>query len=370
LTALEEGSAAATGQGSSETPRSHQRGDIERSSDLPVTELIQMAHRNAEKLHHSLSALLDVAALESGAFHVRLREVDLLRVAFGRYAKYKKNFESLGITGQWMSDIPGTSAYTILADSQKLGQAIDLCFQALLPRAENKGDFQVQVRPFSLELSCKITKSAEEVWKSAWSQSLVGFQGGMSSPYSAFGGVLQSEQAFLTRTEEGLGSEFLLIHEILRLHRGQFSAQLKDGLACLRLEFPELSNEDGLRVVLGSRASSLSTELGSVTLVLIQLPTDFTASLEVQKKIAENLFRSTDAIYPLSKKHQLALVLNDWKYEDVPSFVKLIQDRLRKSFKFELKESSQLQFGYAHCPSDSLDPNALVEIAEGRLQGR
>ena len=113
-------------------------------------------------------------------------------------------------------------------------------------------------------------------WQQAWFQAQAGFQGGIASPNSAFAGVMQSEQAFLTRREEGLGSEFLLLHEIMRLHHGRFLEKRHEkgeGDQCsLSLEFTRVGSEDDVRAILTSRAYDVSTELATVALVLMEVP--------------------------------------------------------------------------------------------------
>lgn len=50
---------------------------------MPRGEVLEMAYRNAQRLNQTLSSLLDLAALESGTFHIKLREVELQRLARG-----------------------------------------------------------------------------------------------------------------------------------------------------------------------------------------------------------------------------------------------------------------------------------------------
>src|SRR5947209_7480795 len=55
------------------------------NGELPNTvsrkELLDMALRNAHRLSHALVSLLELAAIESGNFHVKLREVELARLS-------------------------------------------------------------------------------------------------------------------------------------------------------------------------------------------------------------------------------------------------------------------------------------------------
>ncbi len=330
-------------------------------AELFCREMIQMARKNAEQLQKVLHSLLNLAAIEGGHFHVRLREVDFRRVAWARFEACQKLFLNRNLKVEWIEGTQVSKVPPLLADPQKLGHAIDLCFQILALHgepspAEKTDPIRVQLFAEGLELSRALSLEAENALRASWSQSLVGLQGGLASPYSAFAGVLQSEEAFLTRAEEGLGSEFLLIHEILRLHRGQFTAGFEAGIATLRLELPEMSSLEGLKAVLASRAYPLSSELGSFVLILMSLPKD-SCLATFRNEISQSLFRTTDAAYSLPDQHQIALVLNDCKNEDTFRVMKRVLDRLKV----------RLKFGSAHCPTDGLDSGLLLEIAQKRL---
>ena len=229
-----------------------------------------MARQNALRLHRTLLSLLDLAALESGTFHARLREIDLAKLVSSRIEAHESLLKDRGLE-LVRKQAPGSP---ILADPQKLSRAIDLCFQILIPRAEPTFPVELRISPTAVVFQFELNRSVEALWETAWSQALTGSQSGIASPSSAFAGVLQSEQAFLSRLEEGLGSEFLIVHEIMRQHRGHFVGERKKHVVTLGLEFPELSSEDALRAVLSSRAYEASSELRSVTLALLEIPND------------------------------------------------------------------------------------------------
>jgi hypothetical protein len=159
--------------------------------------------------------------------------------------------------------------------------------------------------------------------------------------------------------EEGLGSEFLLIHETLRLHHGKFLSTREEGEVAIQLVLPELSGEAALRAVLASRAFQVSSELGSVALVLIPVPVGSTSAL-FGAEIKKNLFRTSDAVYLLPERELVALVLDDCKAEDAPRLVERIG---KKSHKL-----GNLVYGIAQCPADGLDPALLLPLAEQRLK--
>jgi hypothetical protein len=335
----------------------------EEAADLPFTpkELVTMARSNAQRLHRTLVSLLDVAALESGTFHARFREVDLLKLAQGRMEAHEISLKERGLHAMVEQDGGGA----VLGDPQKLGRALDLCIEAIAPRAEQGSAIELRISTSGAWLSFTVSAGSASAWQSAWTEALAGYQGGVASPSSAFAGVLQSEQAFLTRMEEGLGSEFMLVHEIMRLHGGSFTEKHQENYDAkhdgrkieLFLSLPALSSEEGLRVVLTSRAYDVSTELKSVALVLIQVPKG-TDTDQFVSQIRTNLFRSSDAVYSLPGRAQIALVLDDCKVEDAPRLLTRIKASVTTS----------LRFGIAHCPGDGLDPSKLFDLADERLK--
>lgn len=315
-------------------------------------ELVAMAKRNAQRLNQTLITLLDLASLESGTFHVQLRELDLGRILQNR----------LEVDRQWARDagvkfdlkIEGESL--ILGDPTKVTRAVDLCLNVIGAYIDSSASMKIRVRPGEVCFFVPLKADRKEPWKDLWSQSVAGFASGVTSPASAFGGVLQSEQAFLTRTEEGLGSELLLIHQILRLHEGKFISKLHDQTLELVFEFPKVSSVDALKAVLKSRAFNVTSEIGTVALVLIQVP----KGRDPKKfcvEIKHNLFRSTDAAYSLDERAQVALVLDDCKLADVD----IVTKRLERTLGL------QFAFGFGHCPSDGLDPGQLLDIADYRF---
>jgi hypothetical protein len=197
---------------------------------------------------------------------------------------------------------------------------------------------------------------AEKAWQAAWLHGMVGLEGGVSSPASAFAGVMQSEQAFLTRTEEGLGSEFLLIHEIMRLHRGKFVQTTKGAQVMLELQLPDLSSEEALQAVLTSRAYVLSNQTASVALVLIQVPKGQKME-EFRTQLKGLLYRTTDGAYALPQRSEVAIVMDDYRRDDLPKFMARIESALKL----------KLTYATAHCPQDVADPSLLFERAKSQI---
>ncbi len=161
--------------------------------------------------------------------------------------------------------------------------------------------------------------------------------------------------------EEGLGSEFLLILEIARLHHARFTARFdpdfKDRTVALTFELPELSSEEGLRAVLASRAYQASMDLGTVALALVQIPAGVPPG-EFRANVKKNLFRATDAVYLLPESSQVALVMDDCKPEDTPRLL----GRIEKAI------GQPLRHGIATFPIETPDPSHLLDLASRKLE--
>jgi hypothetical protein len=335
--------------------------------ELSQSELITTARQNAQRLHRALATLLDLAALESGSFHARLREVDLIRLVRTRIEAHRALFRDnrLELTPDPLIGLaPGATEYRegapLLADPNKLARALDLCMEVMAARGEKGSKVEAKLQATRVDLSFRLAAESESQWDAAWSQALAGYHGGVASPSSGFSsgfsGVMQHENAFLTRVEEGLGSELLLVHEIMRVHSGKFTARKHGRELTLSLQLPELSSEEGLRAVLNSRAYEVSSELGSVAIVLVRVPSGEEPAA-FARRIKQNLFRSKDAVYALPARMQVAWVLDDCKPQDAPQLL----GRVQKAMGFDLTAA------IAHCPADAIDPARLLEIAGERL---
>jgi hypothetical protein len=322
-------------------------------------ELVTIARQNAERLQRALAALLDLAAIESGVFRLRLREVDLRRLVEGRIQAHRAALRDQGLqislqTTEGLGE-GNQPRSLLLADPQKLGRAVDLILEIILARGQRGSDLAVRVGRGRVDFSFELNPGAAGKFEEAWKQSLRNFDQGIQRAGGAFAGTLGDEREFLTREEEGLGSEFLLIHEILRMHEGAFRYQAGKPEQ-LRLEVPEMSSEQGLMTVLSSRAYEASHELSAVALGLMNVPHGQDAE-SFCAQVQRELFRASDAVYALPSRGQVAIVLDDCKPEDAPRLLGRIQERL----------GEPLCFGWASCPAEGIDPEHLLALAERRL---
>jgi hypothetical protein len=327
-------------------------------SGIPPSELAKMARQNAQRLQRTLTTLLDMASIESHSFHAHLREMELQRIVRGRLELQKSAFKDHGV----IVEIEGPSSTASddevvgLGDPQKFSRAVDLCFESLAFRAKKGSSILLRISSVPapvISFRFELEPGAEKAWEAAWLHGLVGREGGVSSRASAFAGVMQTEKAFLTRTEEGLGSEFLLIHEIMRLHRGSFEQETKGTKVVLELRLPELSSEEALRAVLTSRAYVLSNQTSSVALVLVKVPKGWKVE-KFQADLKRLLYRTTDGAYSLPQRNEIAIVMDDYKRSDLPKLVNRIEGALQ----------IKLDYSTAHCPEDVADPSLLFEYAK------
>lgn len=324
-------------------------------SGIPPVELAKMARQNAQRLQRTLTTLLDMASIESQTFHAHLREMELQRIVRGRLELQKAALKDHDV----MVEIEGHDSEVEvvgLGDPQKFSRAVDLCFESLPFRAKKGSAISLRISSTPapvVSFQFELEPGTEKAWEAAWLHGLVGREGGVGSSASAFAGVMQTEQAFLTRTEEGLGSEFLLIHEIMRLHRGTFEQETKGTKVLLELRLPDLSSEEALRAVLTSRAYVLSNQTSSVALVLAKVPKGWTLE-KFQAAIKRLLYRTTDGAYSLPQRNEIAIVMDDYKRSDLPKLVSRVEGALQ----------IKLEYATAHCPEDVADPTLLFEYAK------
>ncbi len=331
-------------------------------SGMPVQELLDTAARNALRLERNLASLLDLAAIESMNFHLRMKELDLQRVVQARVTQNALK----GLPLEIRIEDASPRHHAVLGDPAKLGRAVDLVFELFEGFGARKLTATIDRAEASFE--SELSAESQEEWESSWEEAGLAAASGLGSPASAFasGGVIaqatRSEEAFLGRSREGLGTEMLLLHEIVRRHGGTLSKRCRPSggrrsVMELHLALPLLSSDESLRKVLSTRALAVSNELQSVGLVMIRIPEALEAEA-FQTSLRQALFRSSDQAYATEDGKRVVLVLDDCKREDIPKLMQRIQKNV----------GTELRFGIASCPEDGLDPTELLSLASGRMK--
>lgn len=332
-------------------------------SPLSASELISIARRNAQRLESSLNSLLDLAAVEAGLFFVRLREIDFPRFVERKLETSQRFLDERGIELRIESAIKNEAKramFPVLADPLRLGRALDLTVEVLSSRLPAQTPVKVRISTAQVGFQFAVAEHEIKFWKESFSESKKPLSSERFFQGPAFHGTFRTQAEFLTRSAEGLGSEFVLVQEIMKRHKGEFkiSAEKKGAFGEVKLDFelPELNSVESLITALGSRTASVSQELRSVSLGLVSVPKSENVDA-FKNHIRANLFRASDAVYPLPDKNQVALMLEDCRPEDAPALLERIGKTL--GVKFE--------FGVVSSPQDGTDPELLLELAERRI---
>jgi len=327
--------------------------EVEDKNSKESKELFEIAKKNAHRLKHSLSVLLDLAQIEGGVFHARLREVVLSRLVKKQADELEKELKEkshyINITDKQADP---ANFEPLLADPKKLSRMIDLCLYLTQIWKDKKEKVSVDVSSNKLKVSFFVKKRDIDDWNKTWIEAFVGSQSKMFSAKNAFSCVFQSEKSFLTRSKEGLGSELMLIHELAKLHQAKFLHHLDNNKVTLEIVFPLLETHDQLKQVLLSRAFDCTSGLHSVALVLIPVPEKVEID-DFKKQVRAYLFRSSDIVYSLKQSNQVAIVLEDCKQDQVDLVMKRVQKEMGYCF----------HYAKAHCPDDESLPENLYESA-------
>lgn len=317
---------------------------------MTSSEMLQMARRNAERLHRTLETLLDLAAIEGGAFHARLREVDLTRLVRVRARACAAIAEENGFRVAVGEEVAGLAP--VLGDLPKLARAVDLSIEALAPFVRKPSRVDVASREAGIEIGFELDPARDAEWARVWSEAQVAAQSRLSAPGSPFAAAVQSEQAFLSRAGEGLGSELWLVHELLRLHQGRIVERTEGARRTLTLEIPSVRSEDGFQQVLASRLDEVVRELSRFALVRIRPPRGDLE--ETCARVQATLSRRGDSAYPY--KGEIALLLDECGRADLES----VLARLARSVGW----NAIPVWGAACAPEDGLDATDLLRRAE------
>ncbi|MBL7715818.1 MAG: HAMP domain-containing histidine kinase [Bdellovibrionales bacterium] len=319
-----------------------------------------MILRNAERLQKTVESLLDLAAIEGGFFHAQFRAVNGYRLLENRVRAWKERFLALKLGLTLKGDQP--KDVLEIVDPKRLIRALDLVFESIESVTARGTEVVCTYEPHRMEVCFRGNPDRIDSWLENIQKAKTAVAVGLASPASAFGATLQSEAAFLSRTEEGIGSEWVLLHEIARRHEAEIRADLIDVAfheVRVQIKLLKRTHEDQLLAVLRSRMAPFQESNffeSAIALLVIRPVKQPYPELWVEKVRAE-LFRASDTVWEFPEQDLAALLLEDCR----PSDAKGLLARIETALGF------QLRVGGAFSPAETLDSEELFMLARSRM---
>lgn len=311
---------------------------------IPPKELLEMAGRNARKLEHNLDLLLEMAEMQTGWVRTRLSDVAVSGLLINHPAAKRVGMRISQSTGQ------GGPEPRILADPRKLSRALELTIFAL--EGVGAKDIEVISKPFKIEITGKLSQKELVELEEDIAEGNLAALAGMGLPTSSFGKFVGGLDV-LARTKEGIGSEWIVIVNLLKVQKAKirFTRSHESADFAITLEFNKPEGRDALIEVMRTRITRAIEEAMSVSLVLIQ--SSGMDGPSIVSKVREALFRTTDCVMEIPEKGLVAVLLDDCP----ASFVGGLTSRLGA------KLGGEAVFGAATCPDLGYDPENLFDEA-------
>lgn len=319
-----------------------------RDEDVTSSErqkFLDMAYRNAERLNTTLNQLLDLSKLVSGRLVCRFHEVNLKHLLTSQVEALKADANLLGFTltapslAKALDDLP-----VILGDAPRLEQVFKSIFENALKFSPSAAKISVRLKPARESVVLEIANPVKE---------------GTRINQKELFKIFSQQEDILNRAHEGVGGSLAIAAEVVRQHGGIMKASIDEGRFEISVTLPVLESEDALLKVLESRMFALRTELGAISLVILEVgPKSVKTVLEALKAA---LFRASDSVYSLPKQNQVAVLMDDCKKSDAPKIIRRLLETVGTENAKILKAGS---VGFASCPEDATDPVKL--LAEAR----
>jgi hypothetical protein len=337
--------------------------------ELPIAErskFLDMALRNAERLNSTLSQLLDLSRLVSGRLVCRFHEVALSHLIareLERVESEAKNTSRVFNAESCLAVVSGLPV--ILGDAPRL----ELVLRALF---DNALKFSPEGGALSLKIKSQVKGSSlpSGMTMKAGLGILIELSNPMEPGQSISTGeidkifsVFSQHERVLDRTHEGVGGSLAIAAEVIHQHGGSMLAKTVDGRFTVWVALPVLESEKALLKVLESRMYALKTEIGAISLMILEVGEK--AMKQVGEALKVALFRASDTVYTLNEG-QIAVVMDDCKKADAPKIVRrLLQNLGSESTKFLRTEKARV--GLASGPDDTTDPERLLALARESL---
>lgn len=340
-----------------------------RDEDVSISDrqkFLDMACRNAERLNLALNQLLDLSKLVSGRLVCRFHEVGLKPLLLAQVEGLTRDAELVGLklstTGltKTLNELP-----VILGDAPRLEQVVKSLFENAMKFSPSMATVSVRLKSavaaaaLPPEIRVDREGGAREYVLLEVSNSVK--EGAKVNQKNLFK-IFSQQEGVLIRTHEGVGGSLAIGAEVLRQHGGALHAQVEEGTFTIWMALPILKSEQALLKVLESRMYALRTELGAISLVLVEVsPKSLKPVLEALKAA---LFRASDTVYSLPDVSQIAVLMDDCKKADAPKIInRLLENVSVENGKF-LKTA---HVGLSSFPEDATDPQKLLDHARAAL---
>lgn len=305
---------------------------------------LDMAYRNAERLNSTLNELLDLSKLVSGRLVCRFHEVNLKHLLTSQLEALRSDANLLGFTltapalSKALDDLP-----VVLGDAPRLDQVFKSVFENALKFSPSAAKITVRLKASREALALDVVNPIKE---------------GVRINQKELFKIFSQQEDILNRAHEGVGGSLAIAAEVVRQHGGAMNATIADGKFAISVTLPVLESEDALIKVLESRMFALRTELGAISLVILEVgPKSVKPVLEALKAA---LFRASDSVYSLPKQNQVAVLMDDCKKSDAPKIIRRLLANVGTEHAKLLKAGS---VGFSSCPEDATDPVKLLSQA-------
>jgi hypothetical protein len=319
-------------------------------------QFLDLALRNAEKLHLTLSQLLDLSKLVSGRLVCRFQEVSLKGVVLKELERMTHEAKEAGFelkapgVRETAVDLP-----VILGDPPRIEQVFRSLFNNALKFSPPGSalEFRAQLTPKAIKFYfTNLVKEGVKPQKTKLDELFK---------------IFAQQENVLNRSHEGVGGSLAISVEVIKQHSGKMKVTLDESSSkfTVEVELPVLESEEALVKVLEARMFALRTEVGAISLMLLDVGEK--ALRQVSDALRSALFRASDTVYCLTEAGQVAVVMDDCKAEDAPKIVgRLLSNMGAEASRF-LKDAGA-KVGIASSPEDTTDPEALLREARSRFK--
>lgn len=327
--------------------------------------MLDMALRNAEKLNSTLGQLLDLSRLVSDRLVCRFSEVSMKHLVTSQLDRFLEEADANRLQVQVNGSVENFPV--LLADGPRLEKVLASLFENAQrfspPSSKIVLKLKTGVKQSALPQGLMIAKPVRADVQYVLIELTNSIVPGSVSPDDDVFGIFSQQEGILDRMHEGVGGSLAIGFEVLKQHSGALHAKATHDQFSVWLALPILENEQALLKVLESRLYALRTEVGALSLMVLEVEPRLLKQIHEALKSA--LFRASDTVYSLADTSQIAVLMDDCKKADAPKIVK----RLLSSLGAEATRLLDgAKVGLSCCPEDATDPEQLLSTARRHLE--